>query len=138
MLVVDVNVLVEVIFEDARSDEARELFTLEPEWATPVLWRHEFLNVLATRQRADRLPEGLVQQAWREADALFSRCEHRVSESAALSTAVRKSITAYDAQYLTLAESLDAPLITEDQTLRRAAGSRAMGLRRALAQLRRP
>lgn len=137
MIVVDVNILVEVIFEDARTEEARELFEIEPEWAVPVLWRHEFLNVLVTRQRVDKLTAAIVQQAWSQAEALFSQCEHRVSESAALSTAIRHSITAYDAQYLTLAEALDAPLITEDQALRRASSSRALGLRGALAHLRR-
>jgi predicted nucleic acid-binding protein len=39
--------------------------------------------------------------------------------------ALRESVTAYDATYLALAETLDAPLVTTDVRLARASGHRA-------------
>ena len=39
--------------------------------------------------------------------------------------ALRESVTAYDATYLALAETLDAPLVTTDGRLARAGGHRA-------------
>ncbi len=38
---------------------------------------------------------------------------------------LRNNVTAYDAVYVALAEALDAPLLTRDQRLARAAGHRA-------------
>ncbi len=39
--------------------------------------------------------------------------------------ALRHNLTAYNAAYVTLAEALDAPLITRDSALARASGHRA-------------
>lgn len=38
---------------------------------------------------------------------------------------LRNNLTAYDAAYVALAEALDAPLLTRDQRLANAAGTRA-------------
>ncbi len=38
---------------------------------------------------------------------------------------LRENVTAYDAAYITLAETLNAPLITTDAKLARASGIRA-------------
>jgi predicted nucleic acid-binding protein len=54
-----------------------------------------------------------------------SRDMDRGSLLLTISTVERFRLSAYDAMYLVLAESLDAPLATFDRALARAAGSRA-------------
>ena len=52
---------------------------------------------------------------------------------AALAVAAEYAITGYDAQYVALAQSLNAPLITEDRKLRNAAPGIALSMREFLA-----
>lgn len=51
MIVVDVNVVVYFFIEGERTTAARELMAHDADWRLPPLWRHEYLNVLATLTR---------------------------------------------------------------------------------------
>jgi predicted nucleic acid-binding protein len=61
-----------------------------------------------------------------------AQCEVKVD--AALSVAAKYAITGYDAQYVALAQSLNAPLITEDRKLRNAVLGIAFSTQEFLAQ----
>jgi predicted nucleic acid-binding protein len=52
----------------------------------------------------------------------------------ALAVAAKYAITGYDAQYVALAQSLNAPLISEDRKLRDAAPGIAFFMQEFLAQ----
>ena len=53
---------------------------------------------------------------------------------AALAVAAEYAITGYDAQYVVMAQSQNAPLITEDRKLRKAGPGIALSMREFLAQ----
>ncbi len=55
-------------------------------------------------------------------------CERAVDYAKALMLSVDLGISAYDAQYLALAESLDVPCVTEDKKLAKASRGRALGM----------
>ncbi len=61
-----------------------------------------------------------------------AQCE--VKMDATLAVAAGYAITSYDAQYVALAQSLNAPLITEDRKLRDAVPGVAVSMREFLAQ----
>ena len=61
-----------------------------------------------------------------------AQCE--VKMDAALAVATKYAITGYDAQYVALAQSLNAPLITEDRKLREAVPGIAFSMQDFLAQ----
>jgi predicted nucleic acid-binding protein len=86
----------------------------------PLLWRHEFLNILATYAKAGGASLEEVQTLWNEASNLAGPGEHDVDMMEALELAVRGGISAYDAQYVALAQQLGVPLVTEDRRLREA------------------
>jgi predicted nucleic acid-binding protein len=48
VIVVDVNVVAYLFIVGDKTDEARRLVVADNEWWIPLLWRHEFLNVVAT------------------------------------------------------------------------------------------
>jgi len=48
VIVVDVNVVAYFLIEGEHTERARELWRRDPDWRLPPLWRHEYLNVLAT------------------------------------------------------------------------------------------
>ncbi len=51
MIVVDVNVVAYYFIEGDKTALAREVMQADPDWRLPSLWRHEYLNVVATYPR---------------------------------------------------------------------------------------
>ena len=118
-MVLDNTILVHALIVGPRTDLAREVLIRDPDWAMPVLWRSEFLNVLATYARLGGLPEKECQRLWALAVNLFEPAERPVDLAAALALAIRHSLSAYDAQYVELARTLGTRLVTEDRELLR-------------------
>lgn len=117
MIVVDVNVVVYFFVQGEKTSAARDLMRLDPDWRLPMLWRHEYLNVLATLVREDHATLDEGQQLWRQAVESLAEGEHNVDMEAALALAVEKRISAYDAQYIALARQLGTVCVTQDKRL---------------------
>ncbi len=120
MIVVDVNVVAYFFINGEKTALARELLRREPDWRLPALWRHEYLNVLATfvRQGGAAIAEG--QMLWRRGIELLGPREEGVEMESALVLAAEHRISAYDAQYIALARQLKTLCVTEDQRLLKA------------------
>lgn len=119
MIVVDTNIIAYLLIEGDRTDRVRSLWRDEPDWRVPPLWRHEFLNVLATFAKRGGADLADTTQLWGRAVDTIGSCEIEVDMSAALEVAVTTQISAYDAQFITLARRLGVPLVTEDKKLRK-------------------
>ena len=119
MIVVDTNVITYFVLQQARTEQARSLYQLDGDWRVPPLWRYEFLNVLANFSRHAGEPSDLLESAWRNAVNLLGDKETQPDMIRALQLASRHDISAYDAQYVALANELGVPLVTEDKRLRR-------------------
>jgi predicted nucleic acid-binding protein len=119
LIVVDVNVVVHLLTNGPRHALARDLWAKASPWRLPPLWRHEFLNVLATLTREGYIEPGEAELAWRNGLDLLSPCEVETEWVESFKLAVARKISAYDAQYVTLATHLDTILVTEDSRLRR-------------------
>jgi predicted nucleic acid-binding protein len=119
LIVVDTNIIAYLLIEGDRTDRVRSLWRDEPDWRVPPLWRHEFLNVLATFAKRGGADLADTTQLWGRAVDTIGSCEIEVDMSAALEVAVTTQISAYDAQFITLARRLGVPLVTEDKKLRK-------------------
>lgn len=126
MIVVDANIIAYLFIKGERTEQARQLYAQEPDWTAPLLWQHEFLNVLATmvKQSNCTVPDAL--NLWQQAQTLMLDQERAIALSDALILATTHGISAYDAQYVTLAEGLNAVLVTEDKRLLQKLPGRAM------------
>lgn len=120
MIVVDVNVVAYFFIEGEKTVSARDLLCRDPDWRLPALWRHEYLNVLATFVRQGGATIAEAQRLWRQSVELFGPGEQSVDMEAALVLAAENRISAYDAQYVALARQLQTVCVTEDQRLLRA------------------
>jgi predicted nucleic acid-binding protein len=136
VIVVDVNVVVHLLTGSGKHEAARALWDLEPDWRLPALWRHEFLNVLATLAREGFIGREEADQLWKNGLSLFTGAETAVPWSEALDLAIGKRISAYDAQYVALARSLRSPLVTEDAKLRKAFPDECVSLETAVSERR--
>ena len=117
MIVVDVNVVAYFLVEGEKTAVARDLLHRDPDWRLPALWRHEYLNVLATFAREGGATVAEARTLWRRAVELFGPREQSVDMELALALATENRIGAYGAQYIALARQLRTLCITEDQRL---------------------
>lgn len=117
-----------MLIEGDRTDAARRVRRRDPEWRLPPLWRSEFLNVLVTTVRADVLDEAVAHATWRAALSVFGGCEEEPEGKAVLTTACRARISAYDAQFVVLAERHRATQVTGDTELVRRCPDVAMSI----------
>ncbi len=120
MIVVDTNVVAYALMEGPHTELARRVRELDPDWRLPELWQHEYLNILATYARQGGLTARAAQRLWREAVRVLGPATMAADLSSALELAVEHGVTAYDAQFITLAVSLGVPCVTEDRLLLRA------------------
>jgi len=128
VIVADANIVAYLFIEGDQTALAQAVLRSDPEWRLPPLWRHEVLNVLATFVRTGGASLEDAQPKWDEAVLRFSDFEKDVDPLQALALAVRYGISAYDAQYVALAEELDVQLVTQDGPLRSACPERAISM----------
>lgn len=117
MIVVDTNIIAHLLIESERTAPARALWQNDPDWRVPTLWRHEFLNVLANYVRHGGMPAEDAHMVWDNAVVLIHRGETEFDLAGALELAITYDISAYDAQFVALAEELSVSLITADKRL---------------------
>jgi predicted nucleic acid-binding protein len=134
MIVIDANILIYSLIECEQSALAHKLRKKDPDWRTTALCLHEILNVLATYQRREVLTLTQCRKLLDHAERFIEVAQGEVEMDAALTVAAKYAITGYDAQYVALAQSLNAPLITEDRKLRVAAPGIAFSMQEFLAQ----
>lgn len=134
MIVVDANILVYSLIEGDYSLLVHKLREKDVDWRTTALCLHETLNVLATYQRRDVLTLAQCKKLLEHAERFMKVAQCEVKMDAALALAAKYAITGYDAQYVALAQSLNAPLITEDRKLREAVPGIAFSMQEFLAQ----
>lgn len=128
MIVVDANVLVYSLVEGAHTLHANQLREKDSDWRIPSLWKYEVGNALTQLARQKLIDPETAHRLMDQAEEIFSPGEMRMESKQVLANALKKHITFYDAQYLTLAQMLDVPLITEDKALRKASGKSALSI----------
>ncbi len=133
MIVADTNLIAQLILSLDQTSQAQAIYRINSDWRMPRLWRHEFLNVLASYLRFDRVPIATLRTAWERAQRLFEDSDSDVDMLHVLQLAGERNISAYDAQYLALAQGLGATLITEDRKLLRAAPREAVSMKQYIA-----
>ncbi len=128
MIVVDTNVITYLIIKGEKTALAQQAYRQDSTWLVPRLWRHEFLNVLATfvRHNGASLDEAI--QLWQRATLFFESREQEPDMESALELAHVHKISAYDAQFAALAIELGLPLVTEDRQLLNAFPQTAQSL----------
>jgi predicted nucleic acid-binding protein len=120
MIVVDTNVVAYLYLPSEHTARAERLLEREPEWVLPTLWRSEFRNLLAgyLRRGALTLADVLAVQA--EAESLVEGCEYEVASDRVLTLVQRSTCSAYDCEFVALAQEFGVRLVTADAKLRRA------------------
>ena len=121
MIVVDTNVMVHLLLGGEHGERAEQLFERDPEWAAPVILTSELRNVLIGYvRRGDLTPDQANKMCDDAAEVLRGRTA-TVPSGHVLDIALECDLSAYDAEFVALARTLGAPLVTLDRKILRQA-----------------
>ena len=120
MIVADTNLIAYLLIRSEQTPAAEAVLRKDPSWAAPRLWRSEFRNVLALFLRQGRLTLAGALQYVQEAENLLNGREYDVPSAPVLELAQQSGCTAYDCEFVHLAQHLGVSLITSDQRVLRA------------------
>ncbi len=128
MIVVDSNVIAYLYLPTQHSKRAESLLQRDSEWIVPILWRSEFRSVLSGYLRRGSLTFEQAVELQRTAEAQLFGCEYEVDSFSVFEYVNHSRCSAYDCEYIALAEQFGVRLITMDKQLLREFPKRAVSL----------
>lgn len=114
MIVVDANVLVYLWLRESYADVAGALLSADSQWIAPLIWRSESRNVIVGALRRKTISREGAMAAIDGAERQMDGNEQMVDSRAVLRLAMQSRCSAYDCEYVALAEATGVPLITSD------------------------
>ena len=120
MIVVDSNVIAYLYLTGEHTAAAEALLQSDGTWAAPLLWRSEMRNILAGYLRRGTLSFEQASAIQAEAEDLLRGGEYEVSSQAVLDLVAASTCTAYDCEFVAVAQHLGSRLVTMDAKLLKA------------------
>jgi predicted nucleic acid-binding protein len=117
MIVVDTNLIAYLLLEGERTAQAEKVLLADGEWAAPSLWRSEFRNVLAVYLHREAISLDVALKIAEEAEFLMEGKEYEISSSEVLNLVTESHCSAYDCEFIALAQSFRVPLVTSDKRI---------------------
>ncbi|MEX0720579.1 MAG: type II toxin-antitoxin system VapC family toxin [Balneolaceae bacterium] len=117
MIVVDTNVIASMWVPNDMDEWVYKVLKKDDDWVAPLLWRSEFRNVLSIYLRKGILELSVVLQAIEEAEQLMDANEFEVNSTQVMSLVSDSSCSAYDGEFVALADDLNVPLVTFDKKI---------------------
>ncbi len=130
MIVVDTNILGYLLLTGARSAEAERALRKDPVWAAPLLWRSELRNVLALYMRQRGMTVEQATQVIDKADELLQGREYTLPSRTVLDLVAQSVCSAYDCEFVALAQELNVLLLTDDRRILSEFPQRSISLTR--------
>lgn len=128
MIVVDNSVLVYFWLPSEFAGVAEVAKVQDKVWAAPILWRAEFRNVLAGYLRRKTLAEAEANTAYLNVQKDLGANQYSVPTERIIKLVLASDCTAYDCEYVALAQDLGVPLVTTDKQILRAFPKTAVSL----------
>ncbi len=119
MIVVDTNIISYLYISGERSQQSEDLLSFDSDWVAPILWRSEFRNVLAQYLRKTLLNLDEILLIIQQAEQLLTDREYDISSAHIMQLVKSSQCSAYDCEFIALAQYLDVPLITADKMILR-------------------
>ncbi|HSF81786.1 MAG TPA: type II toxin-antitoxin system VapC family toxin [Anaerolineales bacterium] len=137
MIVVDTNIIGYLYLTSEYSEQVEVLYRKEPLWTAPLLWRSELRNVLAYYLRKKLLSLSDASRVMDAATGLLGGREYQVPSMYVLELVTKSSCSAYDCEFVALAQALKTPLVTVDRQILEQFPALAVSLDDYLAARRR-
>lgn len=128
MIVADTNLIAYLMITGEQTQLARSVLRKDAVWIAPLLWRSEFRSVLALYLRQQHLRLADALEYMREAETLLHAREYQVESTGVLQLAERSGCSAYDCEFVHLAQELAVALVTPDKQVLRLFPETAISL----------
>ena len=119
MIVVDTNVVVYLALDTPQTQTARQIRDVDSDWNVPFLWRFEFRNAAAQHMRIGTLTLQDALKAIEFAEKMLADKEHEVDSALVMRLVADSAGSAYDCEFVALAQTLGVALVTWDRRVRR-------------------
>ena len=117
MIVADTNSIAYLLIKGEFTEQAELVYQSDSDWVAPYLWRAEFRNILALYLRKNYLSLADLKTIMFQAEDLMRLKEYEIDSEAILSLVSQCSLSAYDCEYVVLAQKLNINLITSDKKI---------------------
>lgn len=117
MIVVDTNLIAYLLLCGEKTEKVRSIFKQDTKWAAPLLWRSEFRSVLAMFIRQGKLTSDKAIDFMNEAEILMQGEEYQVDSRRVIKLIDSSKCSAYDCEFIALAQHLSVPLVTSDKQI---------------------
>jgi len=114
MIVADTNLIAYLLIPGNQTSWAERVYSLDPDWQVPQLWRSELRNVLMLYVRKQGLPLEKAKQIMALAEHKFG-VGAEVLSATVLTMAAESGCSAYDCEFAALALTLQVRLVTSDK-----------------------
>ena len=128
MIVADTNLIAYLLLGGEKTPGARSVFERDPKWSAPLLWRSEFRSVLAMFIRQGRLTPDGAMEFMNAAESLMQGEEYQVDSGRVMKLIGSSKCSAYDCEFVALAQHLDVPLVTSDRRILEEFPDRAVSI----------
>jgi predicted nucleic acid-binding protein len=120
VIVVDSNIVAYCWILGERTETAQRVRLCDPAWHAPVLWRSELRSALAGYVARGDMGTKRASTIMAAAETAMAGCEHLVASASVLDLAASSRLSAYDCEFIVLAQVLGVPLVSEDRAVLKA------------------
>lgn len=117
MIVVDTNVIAYLWMKGEFTANAKRLLKSDPDWQAPLLWRSEFRSILSLYIRKKLLSLSESYTIMTEAQKMLKGNEYSIDSLNVLEKVSKYTLSAYDLEFVVLAETLKTKLVTLDKKI---------------------
>ncbi len=117
MIVVDVNTLAYLWIPGEMTGLAEKALARDPHWVSPILWRSEFRNILAGYFRRGDLDRDAAGRCLNGVESQLVGREYLVPSELVMRKVEASACSAYDCEYVALADNLKTTLVTSDRQI---------------------
>ncbi len=121
MIVVDTNVMVQLVIGGEEGTDSTLLLERDDQWAAPEIIMSELRNVLVGFVRRQAITPDQAKTMIGYASEVLENRILSVDSSQVIDVALECGLTAYDAEFVSLARALNLPLATRDNGILRGA-----------------
>jgi len=115
MIVADTNLIAYLLIHGDQTHLAEQILNKDPQWIAPLLWRSELQNVLAFYIRQQNMPVSTAVQIMAAAENVMQTGSYQTTSEKVLALVAVSRCSAYDCEFVALAQDLGIPLVTSDK-----------------------
>jgi predicted nucleic acid-binding protein len=115
MIVADTNLVVYLFNPSALTPVVEQVYRKDSHWVAPGLWRSEYRNAVAILMRRGLLTLDEAVEKIALAEAVMAQQDFDIVSARILRLAADSGCTAYDCEFVALAQDLKVPLVTSDK-----------------------